>query len=63
MEQLRHLWAPLSAYPHWFVFLCLVVVAAAVGWLLMKLLKWTVYVVLLLVVLTAILAAVAWLLG
>ncbi len=63
MDRLHELWAPLAAYPRWFVLLCLVVVAAGVGWLVMKLLKWTFYVVILFAVLALVLAAVAWFLG
>ena len=34
----------LAGYPHWFVAACLTLVGAAVIWLLAKLLKWSLYV-------------------
>ena len=55
--------APLAAYPRWLVITCVVLVALGVGWVLVKVIKWTIYVVLLFVILGLILAAVAWLLG
>jgi hypothetical protein len=63
MDWLSRLLAPLAAYPHWFVLTCVVLVALGVGWVLVKVIKWTIYVVILLVLLGLILAAVAWLLG
>lgn len=33
----------LAAYPHWFVAACLTIVLAVVIWLLAKLLKWGLY--------------------
>jgi hypothetical protein len=45
------------------VIACLVLVALAAGWLLAKLVKWTLSLVFAAVVLLLILAAVAWLVG
>ena len=39
----------LAGYPHWFVALCLTLVSAAVIWLLAKLLKWSLYLLIALV--------------
>ena len=63
MELFQRLLAPLAAYPRWFVVTCLVLVALAAGWLLAKLIKWTLTLLIAAVVLLLILAAVAWLLG
>ena len=63
MELFQRLLAPLAAYPRWFVITCLVLVALAAGWLLAKLFKWTLALVLAAVLLLLILTAVAWLLG
>jgi hypothetical protein len=63
MELIHRLLAPLAAYPRWFVIPCLVVVALAAVWLLAKLIKWTLALLLAAVVIVAILAAVAWLFG
>lgn len=51
----------LGEYPRWFVIACLTVIAAAGLWLLAKALKWTIY-LLLTVVLLGGAAAVVWLL-
>jgi hypothetical protein len=42
---------------------CAVLVAAGAGWVLVKVIKWTIYVVILFVLLGLVLFAVAWLLG
>jgi uncharacterized RDD family membrane protein YckC len=63
MELLQRLLAPLAAYPRWFVVACLVLVALGAAWLLAKLIKWTLSLLLVAVVLLLILAAVAWLVG
>jgi hypothetical protein len=63
MDWLSRLLAPLAAYPRWFVVTCAVLVAAGAGWVLVKVIKWTIYVVILLVLLGLVLLAVAWLLG
>ena len=55
--------APLAAYPRWLVLTCIVLVVAAAGWVLVKIIKWTIYVVILFVLAGLIVAAVAWLLG
>jgi hypothetical protein len=45
-----HTWLDsLASYPHWFVVACLTLVAAAVIWLLAKLLKWGLYLLIALV--------------
>jgi hypothetical protein len=36
---------PLREYPRWFVMLCFVLTAGAVVWAVTKLLKWSIYVV------------------
>jgi hypothetical protein len=51
----------LAGYPRWFVAACLTIVAAVVLWILAKLLKWGVYVLLALVLIAG-LAATVWLL-
>jgi hypothetical protein len=63
MELFQRLLAPLAAYPRWFVITCLVLVALAVGWVLAKLFKWTLSLLLAAVVLVLILGAVAWFMG
>jgi hypothetical protein len=63
MDDFQRLLEPLAAYPRWFVITCLVLVALGVGWLLAKLIKWTLYLVIAAVLLLLLLAAVAWLLG
>lgn len=63
MDWISRLLAPLAAYPRWLVVTCIVLVAAAAGWVLVKIIKWTFYVVILLVLVGLIVAAVAWLLG
>ncbi|MDD2763637.1 MAG: hypothetical protein PHE83_06645 [Opitutaceae bacterium] len=63
MEAFLNLLAPLAAYPRWFVITCLVLVALGVGWVLVKLVKWTLYLAFAAVLLALVLAAAAWLLG
>lgn len=63
MDDFQRLLGPLAAYPRWFVITCLVLVALGVGWLFAKLIKWTLYLVIAVVLLLLILTAVAWLLG
>ena len=63
MELFQRLLAPLAAYPRWFVITCLVLVALAAGWVLSKLFKWTLSLLLTAVVLLLILGAVAWFVG
>ena len=63
MELFERLLAPLAAYPRWFVVTCLALVALGAVWVLVKLIKWTLSLVLAAVLLLLILAAVAWLLG
>jgi hypothetical protein len=63
MEEFQHLLEPLAAYPRWLVITCLVLVALGVGWLLAKLIKWTLFLVIAAVLLVLVLAAVRWLLG
>jgi hypothetical protein len=63
MELFQRLLAPLAAYPRWFVVTCLVLVALAAGWLLARLVKWTLWLLLAAGVLLLILVAVVWLVG
>ena len=63
MEQLQRLLEPLNAYPRWFVITCLVLVALGVFWLLVKAIKWALYLLMAAVLLVLILVAVGWLLG
>ncbi|MCP5529775.1 MAG: hypothetical protein H7A44_04970 [Opitutaceae bacterium] len=61
MESLPPFLQSLGEYPRWFVIACLTVIAAAGLWLLAKALKWTIY-LLLTVVLLGGGVAVVWLL-
>ncbi|HTX66703.1 MAG TPA: hypothetical protein VMD31_13095 [Opitutaceae bacterium] len=63
MDWLNHLLAPFAAYPRWFVITCFVVVGAGLAWVLFKIVKWTVYLVILGVLASLVLIVVAWLLG
>ena len=63
MDDFQRLLEPLAAYPRWFVITCLALGALGVGWLLAKVIKWTLSLVIAAVVLLLIVAAVAWLLG
>ncbi len=63
MELFQRLLAPLAAYPRWFVVTCFVLGALGAVWLLARLIKWTLSLLLAAVVLLLILAAVAWLSG
>jgi hypothetical protein len=63
MDAVRRLLEPLAAYPPWFVFTCVALVAIAAVWLLVKAVKGVLYLVLAAVLLILVLAAVAWLLG
>jgi hypothetical protein len=51
----------LASYPHWFVVACVTLVAAAVIWVLAKLLKWGLYAIIALVLVSG-LGASVWLL-
>ncbi|MCF7689345.1 MAG: hypothetical protein K9M98_15765 [Cephaloticoccus sp.] len=51
MDQLPPFLESLGEYPRWFVVACLTVVAAVGLWLLVKVLKWTLYLVLAVVLL------------
>lgn len=51
----------LAGYPRWFVVLCVTIVAAALLWVLAKLLKWGLYLLIALVLIAGI-AATVWLL-
>lgn len=48
----------LAAYPRWFVALCGTIVAAALIWIVMKLLKWSFYLLLAAVVAVGLLATI-----
>lgn len=50
----------LAGYPQWLVMACLTIVAAVVIWLLAKLLKWSLYALMVLVLIAG-LAATVWL--
>ncbi|HTT56290.1 MAG TPA: hypothetical protein VLW52_13990 [Opitutaceae bacterium] len=63
MDWLNHLLAPFAAYPRWFVLTCFAVVAVGVGWVVLKIVKWTVYLTILCVAVALVLVVVAWLLG
>lgn len=63
MDDLHRLLAPLAAYPRWLVITCLVLVAVAAFWLLAKVIKLTIYLVIAGVVLLAVLVALGWFLG
>jgi hypothetical protein len=45
----KPLFDSLASYPHWFVAACLTLVIAAMVWLLAKLLKWSLYALIVLV--------------
>ena len=63
MDDIHRLLAPLAAYPRWLVITCLVLVAVAGFWLLAKVIKLTLFLVLAGVVLLAVLVAFGWFLG
>jgi hypothetical protein len=51
----------LARYPHWFVVACLTVAGVVAFWLLVKLLKWSLYLLLGLVVAAGVTAGLWWL--
>jgi hypothetical protein len=63
METFQRLLEPLAAYPRWFVITCLVLAAIAAGWVLAKLARWALHLVVVMALLVGVLLAVAWLLG
>ena len=63
MDEIRHLIAPLDAYPRWLVITCLGLVAVAGCWILAKVIKWTIFLLVAAVVLVAIVVAFGWFLG
>ncbi|WP_221029478.1 DUF819 family protein [Actomonas aquatica] len=63
MEHVEAALQNLNAYPRWLVASCVIVVALAVLWVLGKLLKWTVYVIVGLAALAVIGGGVWWWLG
>jgi hypothetical protein len=63
MPALHRLFAPIEAYPHWFVASCAVVAAALALWVLGKLLTWTFYVMLVFVLLALLALAMLFFLG
>jgi hypothetical protein len=63
MDDIHRLLAPLAAYPRWLVIACLVLVAVAGLWVLAKVIKLTIYLVVAGVVLLAVLVAFGWFLG
>ncbi len=63
METLHRLLEPLAAYPRWLVAACLLLAAIAAGWLLAKLAKWAVVLVVTVALVAAAVLLAAWLLG
>ncbi len=63
MDPLPHLFEPLAAYPRWLVVVCGVLAAVAAVWVLAKLAKWALTLVVAAVVLLGVLLVVSWLLG
>ena len=63
MDQLHQVLAPLAAYPRWLVITCLVLVGIAALWVLAKVMKFTIYLVLLALVVVAVLVAFGWIMG
>ncbi len=63
MDDIHRLLAPLAAYPRWLVITCLVLVAVAGFWLLAKVIKLTLFLVVAGVVLLAVLVAFGWFSG
>jgi len=51
MDTLRPILDSLGEYPRWFVIACVTLVAAAGLWVLSKVLKWTIYVLVALILL------------
>ena len=62
-ELLQNVTRNLEAYPAWLVGLCVIVVAVGLVWLLVKVLKWTLYLAALVVAGAAATAVVLWWLG
>ena len=60
MTALDALLQDLALYPRWLVALCTIVLAAAVVWLLAKLLKWTLYLAAAVTFGCIVIAVVAW---
>ena len=63
MDWLLQFFAPLGAYPRWFVIICVGLVAVGALWLVAKLIKWTIHLVVLCLVVGLVLFVAAWLLG
>ena len=63
METFHRLLEPLAAYPRWLVIAGLVLAAVVAVWVLAKLAKWALYLLVAAVLLVGVLLAVAWLLG
>jgi len=53
----------LAEYPHWFIVACSVLVAIAVLWVILRLIKAVLWIVLFVVIATGVLSAVWYLLG
>lgn len=54
---------PFAAYPRWLVIICLALVAVAVGWLLAKVIGWTIHLIVAVVVALLVVGLLIWLLG
>jgi hypothetical protein len=63
MDSLPHLLEPLAAYPRWLVVVCGVLAAVVVVWVLAKLAKWALILVVAAAVVLGVLLVVSWLLG
>lgn len=63
IEQIQAALQNLNAYPRWLVASCAIIVALAVLWVLGKVLKWTVYVIVALAALAVIGGGVWWWMG
>ena len=63
MEFVNRMLAPFAAYPRWLVYLCLGLAVVLAVWLVGKALRWTILVVVYVVVVLAILGGLLWLFG
>jgi predicted MFS family arabinose efflux permease len=63
MDYINRLLAPFSAYPRWLVYLCFGLAVVLAVWIVGKLLKWTLYLVVGAVVIAVILVGLFWFLG
>jgi len=63
MDYINHLLAPFAAYPRWLVYLCAGLAVVLAVWIVAKVLKWTLYVVLFAVVVVVVLGGIFWFIG